>query len=208
MNFTEKFYKEDGFLKNIYITQEEVMGSDEDYGDLNAFLSKINAEKKGMLDTHIKVKYEQMFKYILFEEENGIQLFFKQNGKDDKTYLQFGDKNDYNETVNLLKVKCSRLQPKEESSGSVMTIVKPLLYTFVVLMFSFMLVFTASEIEAGETVRASGGRRGLKTLFIYLAGVLGFWGSLVVGVAFTLGFIFYTYKVYKNSKTLRTVYSI
>lgn len=208
MNFTEKFYKENSFLKNIYITQEEIMGSDEDYGNLETFLSKIDAEKKGMLDTQIRVKYEQIFKYILFEEENGIQIFYKEGNKEEKTYLQFGDKNDYIDIVNLLKVKCAQLQPKEETSGSAMAIIKPLVYTFVVLMFSFALVFAASEIEAGETVKASGSRRGLKTLFISLAGILGFWGSLIVGIAFTLGFIYYTYTVYKNSKTVRTVYSI
>ena len=208
MSFTEKFYKEVGFLKNIYITQDKIMASDEDYGDMETFLSKLNAEKKAMLDTHVKFGFDEIIKFILFEEENGIQIFYKTGNKEEKTYLQFSQEADYKEVLDYLKQKCNQFQPKEEQSGSIVAIIKPLLYTLAAICFSFALVFAASEIEAGETIAVDGSKRGLKRLLISLAATLGFGGSLAVAIIVVLGFIFYSYKTYKNSKKIQIVYSL
>lgn len=202
----EKYYQEEGILKNIYITDTHLMATDEDYGNLEAFLEKVNAEKKGMLDTVHKYEYSQIERINVLREDNVIQVYFNENGKTDVSPIIFAKKSDFEEVLAFILSKCPKLQHSTEAVKTKNVLVKPVLYTIAAAALSFSLVFIANGIEAGEKVTASGGRRGLKTIFIGIAETLGVWGSLALGIVITGGCIFYAYKCYQNSQFEREVY--
>lgn len=205
----EKFYKEpNAFLKNIYINDNSIMASDEDYADLNSFLEKLNAPKKAVLDTHEKIEYAQIVKLVLHEEENGIQIFYTANGKEERTYITFTERTDSDEVLQLILSKNTRLTGLKETKGSKVDIVKPLLLTIAVASISFALTVTAAGIEAGETIRISGGKRGLKMILVNIAETLGFWGCLALSVVVTGYFGFRVYKAYIVSQKERQIYII
>ncbi len=209
MNFTEKFYKEENLLmKNILVTDEKIMSSDENYNDKETFLSKVLSKEKSMLDTHIVFEYSQITKFIPFEEENGIRIFFKNNDKEEKTYLQFDKAADYQDVLDIIKHKCPRFQLTEEQKGSISAIIRPLLYTVAAAALSCGLLGMAIDLNEKGFVVISGGRRGLKHLFASVADFLGIYGSATVGVLLVTGFIIYTVKVYKKSKTSCIVYKV
>ena len=200
-----KFYQTSGIFKNIYITDSQVWMSDDDYKTLEAFLEKMNVEKVSKLDTHLKLSYSQFQKLVLFPEENGIQVFYNEAGKQDRTYLQFDQVEEYNEVLNYIVSKCN-LQAQKETQGSLLSLARPSLYSLAAVAFSFALVMSAQEMEAGGTVVAGGSRKGFKTLLINVAEILGFWGSVAVLVAVLAGCTFYLIKAYKNTKTERDIY--
>ena len=201
----DKFYQTTGIFKNIYITDSQVWMSDDDYKTLDLFLEQMNAGKISKLSTHLKLTYSQFQKIVLFPEENGIQIFYDEAGKQDRTYLQFNQIDEYTEVLNHILSKCN-LKAQKETQGSLLSLTKPALYSLAVVAFAFSLIMSAQEIEAGKRVVASGGRRGLKTLFINIAETLGFWGSVAISVAVVVGCIFYLVKAYKKTKTERDIY--
>ena len=207
MNFTEKFYKEkEMFMKNILVTDDKIMSSDEDYDNKDTFLSKLLSNDKSMLDTHIIFEYSQISKFVLFEDENGIQIFFKNKNKEEKTYLQFEQATDYQEVLEMVKNKCPHLQPSEERKGNIFSLIKPLLYTVMALAFACSIVLMAVELENKGVIVVSGRRSGLKYLFANMANFLGIYGSVIAGILIVAGFVIYTYRVYKKSKKTYVAY--
>jgi len=202
----DKFFIENGFLKNIYITDNKILASDENYGDLENFLSKVNDEKKKALDTHIKLEYAQIVKIVLFKEENGIQLFYKTGTKSEKTYLQFDSFLDYGEVLSFILVKNPDLKYSSEKTGSVLSIIKPVLYTIAVTLIAGALIWGGMEVRKEDLFKISGKKEGLVTLLIPVSKFLGFWGSLIVGILVVGGFVFYTIKKYKESVAIRDIY--
>jgi len=201
-----KYYQEEGIMKNIYITETHVMASDEDYGDVNIFLSKVNQEKKGLLDTIHKYEYTQIERINVMKESHVIQIYFNEKGKTELSAFVFAEQKDFEDVLNFILSKCSKLRHTTEHVKIKSTIMKPALYTFAAAAFTLALVLIANDIEAGETVRVSGSKRGLKTIFLGIAETLGVWGCLVLGIIVTGGFVYYTYKTYKNSEFEREVY--
>lgn len=200
----ERFFRESTIMKNIYITDTHIMASDEDYQTTETFLEKVNAEKKALLDTHIVIEYLDIVKIVVYRKEEhgengGIQIFFQKNGKHDRTYLQFAHQSDFDEVLNHILSKRPEMKKGEEEQRPKGVLLKPILYTIVAAAFSFALIFMASGIEQGEAVTVSGRRKGLKMLFVRLAEILGFWGSLAVGIIVVGGFIYYTYRTYSKS---------
>lgn len=202
----EKFYQEKGILNNIYITETHIMASDEDYGSVDAFLSKVNQEKKGLLDTIQKYEYAQIERINVIRGNNVIQIYFIENGKTELSPIIFAGQEDFEEALDFILSKCSNLRHTTERVKPKSVMLKPALYTFSAAALSFALVLMANGIEAGETIRVSGSKRGLKTIFLGIAETLGFWGCLVLGVAVTCGFVYYTYKTYQNSEFEQEVY--
>lgn len=202
----EKYYQEKGILKNIYITETHVMASDEDFGSVDAFLSKINEEKKGLLDTIYKYEYTQIERINVIRENNVIQIFFNENGKTELSAFIFAEQKDFKDVLNFILSKCPNLRHTTERVKPKSVMLKPVLYTLGAAALSFALVLIANDIEAGGTVRVSGSKRGLKTIFAGIAETLGFWGCLVLGIVVTCGFVYYTYKTYKNSEFEQDVY--
>ena len=201
----DKFYQTANIFKNIYITDSQVWMSDDDYETLDVFLEQMNAEKVSKLSTHLKLTYSQFRKIVLFPEENGIQVFYDEDGKQDRTYLQFNQDEEYTEALNHILSKCN-LRAQKETQGSLLSLTKPALYSLAAMAFSISLIMIAQEMESGGKVVAGGGRRGFKTLFINMAEALGFWGSVAVSVAVVVGCIFYLVKAYKKTKTERDIY--
>lgn len=202
----EKYYQEKGILKNIYITETHVMASDEDFGSVDAFLSKVNQEKKGLLDTVFKYEYGQIERINAIRGNNIIQIFFNENGKTEFSGFIFAEQKNFEDVLNFILSKCPKLRHTTEHVKTKSAIMKPALYTLGAAALSFALVLIANDIEAGGTVRISGSKRGLKTIFAGIAETLGFWGCLVLGIAVTCGFVYYTYKTYQNSEFERDVY--
>ncbi|MDR2919627.1 MAG: hypothetical protein LBV72_09735 [Tannerella sp.] len=202
----EKFYQEEGILKNIYITETHVMASDEDYGSVGTFLSKVNQEKKGLLDTIHKYEYSQIERVNVIRENNVIQIYFNENGKTELSAFIFAEQKDFEDVLNFILSKCPKLRHTIEHVKTKSAIVKPVLYTFSAAALTVALVLIANDIEAGETVRVSGSKRGLKTIFLGIAETLGVWGCLVLGIVVTCGFVYYTYKTYQDSEFEREVY--
>lgn len=201
------FYKgPNNLMKNIYIAENEIMASDEDYGDQTTFLEKINASKKGILDTHVKFEYNKIQKIVPFAEEKGIQLFFNNGKRVERTYLVFDKLEDYKEVLQYILGKRSDLRPQKEISNSKLAIVKSVLYTIIATVMSAVLVFTAYGLEQGETIRASGSKRGLKTLLISLAETLGIVGSAIAAFVVVVAFVYYTFNSYKKSSKELEVY--
>ena len=203
----EKFYQEKGILENIYITETHIMASDQDYGDVDTFLSKVNQEKKGLLDIIHKYEYTQIERINVIRENHVIQIYFNENGKTELCAIIFAEQKDFEDVLNFILSKCPKLRHTTEHVKTKSAIMKPALYTFAAAAFTLALVLIANDIEAGETVRISGSKRGLKTIFVGIAETLGVWGCLVLGIIVTGGFVYYTYKTYKNSEFEREVYS-
>ena len=201
----DKFYQTAYIFKNIYITDSQVWMSDDDHETLELFLEQMNAEKVSKLSTHLKLTYSQFKKIVLFPEENGIQVFYDEAGKQERTYLQFNQAEEYAEVLNHILSKCN-LKAQKETQGSLLSLTKPALYSLAVLAFAISLIFNALEMEAGKTVVATGSRRGLKTLFINIAETVGFWGSVAIFVAVLVSCFFYLVKTYKKTKTERDIY--
>ena len=201
----DKFYQTTNIFKNIHITDNHVWMSDDDYETLDLFIEQMNAEKVSKLSTHLKLTYSQFKKIVLFPEENGIQVFYDEAGKSDRTYLQFNQIEEYAEALKHILSKCN-LQAQKETQGSFLSLTKPALYSLAAMAFAVSLILSAQEMEVGNSLVASGSRRGFKTLLINVAEILGFWGSVAVSVAVFAGCIFYLVKAYKKTKTERDIY--
>ncbi len=204
----DKFYIEESFLKNIYVTDAGIMGSDENYETLENFLKKIKNGEKGKLDTHVDILFADIVKIIPYREEYGIQVFYKENKKETKTYFQFGKHADFEEVLQFILSKNSRLKPSVIQTSSFRAIVYPIIYTFFALAITIAVVENAIELENGGSVVVSGGKKGLKNILLTVAETLGVWGSVIAGGLLTLGLALYTFKVYKDSKTEREIFSV
>lgn len=203
----EKYYRtKEGILKNLYITETHAIASDQDYGDLQTFLSKVNADKMGFLDVIHKYEYTQIERINVVRAGNVIQVCFNEKGKTLLSPFIFDRQEDFEKVLNFILSKCPNLRHTTERVKPKSVMLKPVLYTLGAAALSFALVLIANDIEAGGTVRISGSKRGLKTIFAGIAETLGFWGCLMLGIAVTCGFVYYTYKMYKNSEFEQEVY--
>lgn len=193
--------KKEVFFKNILIDSERIMASDENYGSESAFREKMASGNVGKLDTVINVRYSEIDKVIPFDDENILQIFYG----NEKSGFDLGNSVDYKEVRDFI-LSQKNFSPSTEKVGNAGAIVKPALYTLAVAIFSAVLINMANEIENGNTVVASGSKRGFKKLLILIAETLGFYGCLALGIVATVGFVVYTIKQIKNSKTEVTVY--
>jgi len=193
--------KKEVFFKNILIDSERIMASDENYGSESAFREKMASGNVGKLDTVINVRYSEIDKVIPFDDQNILQIFYG----NEKSGFDLGNSVDYKEVRDFI-LSQKNFSPSTEKVGNAGAIVKPALYTLAVAIFSAVLINMANEIENGNTVVASGSKRGFKKILILIAETLGFYGCLALGIIANVVFIAYTIKQIKNSKTEVTVY--
>lgn len=204
----EKYYRaKEGTLKNFYITETHAIASDQDYGDQQTFLSKVNSDKIGFLDIIHKYEYTQIERINIVRAGNIIQVCFNEKGKTLLSAIIFDSQEEFEEVLNFILSKCPNFRHTTERVKPKSVMFKPALYTLGAAALSVALVIIANDIEAGETVRISGSKRGIKTLFVGIAETLGVWGCLLLGILVTSGFIYYTYKTYQNSEFEQEVYS-
>jgi len=187
-------------IKNILIADDSLKLSDEDYKTKDGFLEKINAEKKGFLDTQHVIAYSKITKIVPFEDENGIQLFFVEKEKDEKTYLELNSIEEYTEILQFITAKANHLLLQTIQSRPVSSWIKQASYTLVSIVFTLAITFTANDIESGKHVTISGRRRGLKRIMLAIAENLGTLNTILLGAAITLGLAFWTYKKYKTGQ--------
>ena len=202
-NILEKFIiNEKGFLlKNILVKEDMILASDEDYKTKEMFLEKINATKKGFLDTNYTIKISELTKIVPTESEFALQIFFTSNGKKEKTYLEFTNSQEYDEVKEFLLNKTS-FTLKNEIKGSVMSWLKKGLYTLIAGIIFGVTYFMSKDIENGNSVAIGGGRRrGLKKLMLAVAESLGSFNVLILGIVVVVGLCFWTYKAYSNGKS-------
>jgi len=193
--------KKEVFFKNILIDSERIIASDENYGSESAFREKMASGNVGKLDTVINVRYSEIDKVIPFDDQNILQIFYG----NEKSGFDLGNSVDYKEVRDFI-LSQKNFSPSTEKVGNAGAIVKPALYTLAVAIFSAVLINMANEIENGNTVVASGSKRGFKKILILIAETLGFYGCLALGIIANVVFIAYTIKQIKNSKTEVTVY--
>lgn len=140
-------------------------------------------------------------KVIPFDDQNILQIFYGS----ERSGFDLGNATDYKEVRDYI-LSQKNFSPSTEKLGNAGAIVKPALYTLVVGIFSAVLVYMAKELESGNAVTVSGSRKGFKKILLLIAESLGFYGCLALGIVATAGFVIYTIKQIKNSKTEVTVY--
>lgn len=202
----EKFIiNKKAYLKNLLLTDTKIQVSDDNYETKEAFLKNALQEKKGLLDTKHDFLYIDITKVVPFKKEKGLQVFFLEQNKPKKIHLELTSEEEYNEVLSLI-IKNASLQKSSEHKTHKSKWLKPAVYAFVALMFSFALYMNARDIENGKTITASGSRKGIKTLLINLSESLGASGSLILGTLISLSFIGYAILSYKKSKIEKEVY--
>lgn len=194
------------FIKNILISDEYVKISDENYNTKDVFLEKINADKKGVLDTRYIISFSKITKIVPFETEKGIQLFFVEKEKKEKTYLEFNSLEEYTEVLGNITDKANHLVLQTIPNKSISNWIKQAGYTLISLMFTLAIVFRAKDLEAGNTVTISGGKRGLKRIMLFIAETLGTFNSMLICTIVTLCFLYWTYKKYSKGDGFVNVY--
>lgn len=193
-------------MKNALITDSCIKISDENYETKEFFIEKINETKKGLLDTRFSIMYSSIIKMIPFENELGLQLFFIENRKQQKTYLELTSKEEFDEIQDFILSKRT-LYKKEEAIGGIKGWVKQALYTLVAVIIGGVTYSMAKSLEGGNSVEISGGRRGVKKILLYVAESLGSVNVLILSVIIIIGFSYWTYSVSKSSKKIITIYS-
>ncbi|WP_118972509.1 hypothetical protein [Taibaiella koreensis] len=197
--FTEK----DKIIKSFAIGDQEIMAADTFFPVETALREYIDSGKKKLLDTALRFRYEDIGHILLFDNDNCVRLLVKKNGKSQKIPLEFSSRDDYNWLLQLLETKTG-LQPtsSKPGAGNGWARIRNYLITLAVALFSAALAGIAYEQEQGKQVPISGGRRGIKMLMSEMAGWLGFYGSLALGLAVTLAVLFYTIR--KNKRLVAT----
>ncbi|SNR17016.1 hypothetical protein [Tenacibaculum jejuense] len=197
---------QEALMKNVFIKDDTILASDENYENEETFLDKVNTQKKSFLDTHIHIKIKEITKFILEEKELAIQLFFKKGNKNSKTYFQFNDISEYT-AVKEYFLYTTNFSLKKESSNSFSSWIKQALYTIIAFIMTIITFNMARSIESGDTVSISGGKRGLKRLMLLLAESLGTTNTIVVGSLVVMAFLYWTYTSYKKGKKEIEFYS-
>lgn len=193
-------------LKNILVSDTFIKVSDENYKTKSIFLEKLNAPKKGILDTNHHIDFDNITKIIPFESENGLQLFFTENNKKEKIFIQLNTPEEYDELNTFILSKTINLQKQVVKNKTVASWIKQAIYTLISIAFTFAVYFNAKQIEAGEWVSVNGGKRGLKKILISIAEILGTTNSILLGTIITLSFAFWTYKNYTKGQGEITIY--
>ncbi len=203
MNKFIRTTEKDIYYPNILFENDRILASDKDYETESAFREKVLNGKEGLLDMHLNVLYADIHKVIPFEEENIIQIFFK----DDKAGFVLSNSADFQEVLNYILSQKKFTKSTEEVSNKG-AIIKPTLYTLVAGIFSAVLISIASSLSDGESVAISGSKRGFKRLLVGIAETLGLWGSIALGVVVTGGFLYNLFNKYKASRTEKTELTI
>lgn len=186
--FTEK----DKIIKSFAIDEQEIMAADSLFESLEALRDHILNGKKKWLDTALRFPYSAITRITLFDSDNCIQLLVAQDGKTEKVPLEFGSRADYTWLLQLLETKTTLTPlPSRLPGNNGFAKIKNYLIVPAVAVFSIALAGIAYEQEQGKTISVSGGKRGVKRLFIYLADTLGFYGSIALGIVVTLAVLLY-----------------
>ena len=194
------------YLKNILIIDQNLKVSDEDYKTKDAFLEKLNAPKKGVLDTQHVIDYSKITKIRPFEEENGIQLFFVEKEKKEKTYVVLNSLEEYNEMLQFITYKTNHLSLETTENIPTASWIKQAGYTLIALALTAAAVFTANDIGNNKTIEITGGKRGIKRIMVSIAETLGTLNSILIGSVIIIGLAFWTYKNYKKGSESITFY--
>ncbi len=194
-------------MKNVLITNKCIKISDEDYKTKEFFLEKMNQKEKRLLDTRFSILYSSITKMIPFENDLGLQLFFIENEKQKKTYLELTSIDEYSEVQDFILSK-TNLFKKEKTVRGIKSWIKQASYTLLAMIIGGITYFMAKSLEEGNTVNISGGRRrGVKKILLYIAENLGSINVLILFFIITIGLSYWTYSVSKNSKKIITIYS-
>ncbi|MBW7845920.1 MAG: hypothetical protein H3C45_09815 [Bacteroidia bacterium] len=78
---------------------------------------------------------------------------------------------------------------------------KTILLTISVALFSTLLIFYAYDISKGVEIPESSTRQGVQDMIVFAAKTLGVTGSWIVGTLATTGCIWYTINKYRNEKS-------
>lgn len=77
---------------------------------------------------------------------------------------------------------------------------KTILVTISVALFSTLMIFYAYDIPKGVEIPKSSTRQGVQDMIVFAAKTLGVTGSWIVGTLATTGCIWYTINKYRNEK--------
>jgi hypothetical protein len=196
---------EDAIMKNVLISDVDIKLTDENYGSLEAFTDKLNNGTKGKFDTEYQIAYEEFDKIILDEPDMGIQIFFSQNGKSEKTYIEAISLEEYQELKDFV-IKQADFSKTEEQVSSFMAWAKSGLYALAAAAFGIATYLMAVSLEEGDEITVSGRRKGFKQIMLWLAETLGSTGILILAILISAGFFFRALQAYKRSKKGMVVY--
>jgi len=195
-----------GLIKNILITDKDVIITDEDYKTKEAFLKKIENGEKGILNTIHWIDYTTITKIVPFIKKTSFQLFFIENDKNKKTYLEFKTQEEFNEVLNFIvnKNHFRKELIKIKSFDSWKT---QLIVTGMSILLFALIYIDALHVEKREVVKITGSRRGIKKMLLTVAETLGTTNTIILGATITVALAIWTILAYKKGNTIKEIYN-
>jgi hypothetical protein len=185
------FVEKDKLIKSIAIDDNQIMVADDVFDTPEELSAHLGQEKKGWMDTALAFPYSAVNRINLFETDNCIQLLVNNKGKTEKVAIEFTAKENYDWLLGLLTSKTNLTPTHATVNTGGFAKIKNYLYVFAAAIFSVTLAGMAYELEHGNNIAVSGGRRGLKNVLLSIAESLGFLGSIVAGLVITGGVLYY-----------------
>ncbi len=192
-------------IKNILITDNDIRITDEDYKTKEAFLKKIENGKKGILDTIHQIDYTTIIKIVPFVKETSFQIFFTENDKNKKTYLQFNSQEEFIEVLNFTvdKTHFRKSLVKIKSFDSYKT---QLIATGMSILLFGLIFIDAQHVEKGEVVDITGRRSGVKKILLSVAETLGTTNTIILGATITVALAIWTVMAYRKGNVTKEVF--
>jgi hypothetical protein len=192
-------------IKNILITDNDIRITDEDYKTKEAFLKKIENGKKGILDTIHQIDYTTIIKIVPFVKETSFQIFFTENDKNKKTYLQFNSQEEFIEVLNFTvdKTHFRKSLVKIKSFDSYKT---QLIATGMSILLFGLIFIDAQHVEKGEVVDITGRRSGVKKILLSVAETLGTTNTIILGATITVALAIWTITAYRKGNVTKEVF--
>lgn len=186
-------------FKTRWITTEGFYFAEKELADASLAQHLSNPEESE--ENIIFIPFNQMKKVVPFFENQPPLLDI--DVLDSKTYqavvADFENKAQLREAIQLVEKHAGLKESVEIIKDR--TWLRNLLYTIAVAFFGFSLVMMARELENGEALDITGRRSGFKSILANIAAQLGVVGSTVLALALVGGFAYFTYTIYKSSKT-------
>jgi hypothetical protein len=158
--------------------------------DINELIESKN------LGTVKSFRYEEIKEIVFIETNVSVQFDFKD--KDTETEKFVIDKNVFGEIKTYLK---NQLGGIEVRNYSLIKQVLPQLTTLGIGIVFIALTFsTALDLENGIEIPESRKSSIIKKLVLFLAELIGVYGSIIFGILFLLAFIFWINKKLQNPK--------
>ncbi|MCC8153245.1 MAG: hypothetical protein LIP01_02940 [Tannerellaceae bacterium] len=203
-----KFYQTNRHLKNIYVTDEGIKASIEDYGTLEEFLKKIQSGTNSDLDSQIDIFYQSITQVVPYPETSTILINFKEGEEEYSSCFEFENQRDGEEVLRYILTKHPDLKLTRIVNKPSRYILSQSLYGLAIVLFVVGMAYSAWNLQQGGTVEISGRRRGLKQLMITVGGILGVWGTLFCGILVLVGFSYFSWKKYQELKDERDGYVV